>query len=136
MTLYYKPVQSNMATKEGKKKWYPHLVKTGTVNITTLAQEIAARSSLTPGDVYNVIQNLFDSMRDHLLESKSVKFDELGTFTVKSHSDGNGVDSPEEVSPKQINYLSIHFTPYSKKRGGMGAIKPMLTGAKFQRYGR
>lgn len=132
MTLLYKAVQSNMASEDGKKKWYPRLFKKGTVDTMELAVEIAERSSLTPGDVYNVIQNLFSSMRLHLLNSETVRLEGLGSFTVKAHSDGNGVDDPEEVTSKQINYLTIQFTPTGKRVVGK-VVRPMLSGANFER---
>lgn len=128
--LLYKPVQANVESADGKKKWHPHLVKRGTVDVMKIAVEIAERSSLTPGDVYNVIQNLFSSMHDHLLNSETVKLEGLGRFTVKAHSEGNGVDSPQEVSHKQIKYLSIQFSPTRKRVFG-SYIMPMLSGAKY-----
>lgn len=132
MTLLYKPVQSNIPSADGKKKWHPHLVKSGTVDLIKIAEEIAGRSSLTPGDVYNVIQNLFGSVNRHLMDSKTVKLDGFGQFTVKAHSDGNGVDTAEEVSHEQINYLSIQFSPVRKRVFGK-YIMPMLSGASFKK---
>lgn len=135
MPLYYKPVQANVCSEDGEKKWYPHLVKSRhIVDTVTLAREIAERSSLTPGDVYNVIQNLFGSVKHHLLDSESVRLDGFGTFTVKSHSEGNGVSSPGEVTHKQINRLTIQFTPsYKRVPFNGGVIYPMLSDATFQR---
>jgi len=115
VALLYKPVRANIASADGKKKWHPHLVKRGTVDLMKIAVEIAGRSSLTPGDVYNVIQNLFSSMQEHLLNSETVKLDGLGRFTVKAHSEGNGVDTSEEVSKRVIGSYII----------------PMIWGAKF-----
>lgn len=135
MTLLYKAVQTNMISTDGEKKWHPHVVKKKrVVDAVTLAREIAERSSLTPGDVYNVIQNLFSSMRHHLLDSESVKLDGLGTFTVKAYSSGNGVSTAEEVSHKQVNRLGVHFTPsYKRVPAGIGVVCPMLSGAQFER---
>lgn len=134
MPLNYKAVQSNMPSADGKKKYHPHLVKIHKpVELVTLATEIAERSSLTPGDVYNVVQNLIGSMKFHLLNGETVKLDGLGSFTVKAHSEGNGVDTPEEVNHKQISYLTIQFTPTYKRMGGMGVLKPIFQGVKFQR---
>ena len=52
MALFYKAVKSTMATKSGDKKWHLNLVKVGKVVSTQqLAEMIAEKSSLTPGDV-------------------------------------------------------------------------------------
>ncbi len=59
MTALYKPFQSNREDKEsGKKPYYPHVVRVGNVNSAQLSKEIAAYSSLTPGDVKNTLDNL------------------------------------------------------------------------------
>jgi len=123
-----------MASADGKKKWYPHLVKhKRAVNSVRLAAEIADRSSLTPGDVYNVIQNLFDSMQKHLANSETVKLEGIGTFTMKAHSEGNGVDSPDEVHHSQINHLTVQFTPEYRRLPGAngGVVRPMFNGLEF-----
>jgi len=127
-----------MATEEGEKLWYPHLVKIGgIVHTQDLAEEIAKMSSLTEGDVHNVVRNLLSCVSKHLKNSRSVQLDGLGTFTLKSQSAGNGVKTPEEVSPKQINYLKVHFTPsYNMVGGGVGKVCPMLAGAEFEKYGK
>ena len=103
MTLFYKAVQSTMATKAGDKKWHLNLVKIGkTVSTQQLAEMIAEKSSLTPGDVHNVVRNLMTAMRSELLNSKTVRLEGLGTFTMKARSRGRGVDKEEDVNPVMI----------------------------------
>lgn len=135
MPLLYKPVQSNMPSKNGKKKWYPHIVKFKTrADTDTLAREVAQKCSVTEGDVYNVLINLMESMSYHLLHSQSVHLKGLGTFTVKAQSEGNGVDTPEEVNPGQINYLKIQFTPSFEIVPGVGKVCPMLRNVTYEKY--
>lgn len=135
MPVLYKAVQSAMATEEGEKLWYPHLVKIGrAVSTHELAVEISKMSSLSPGDVHSVIYNLVDCMSKHLKNSRSVNLEEVGTFTLKAQSAGNGVKTPEEVNPKQINYLKVQFTPsYRRVQGGVGKVCPMVNGAEFEK---
>lgn len=76
--LIYKAVQSNIASKDKKKKWHPCLIKMGNVVDTQMIGEtIAERSSLTAGDVHNVIRNLMAVMREQLLNSRTVKLEGL-----------------------------------------------------------
>lgn len=111
MALFYKAVKSTMATKAGDKKWHLNLVKVGRVVSTQqLAEMIAEKSSLTPGDVHNVVRNLMTAMRSALLDSKTVRLDGLGTFTMKARTRGRGVDKEEEVNPNQVAALLCHFT--------------------------
>ena len=56
------------------------------VSTQQLAEMIAEKSSLTPGDVHNVVRNLMTAMRSALLDSKTVRLDGLGTFTMKART--------------------------------------------------
>ena len=94
MPLFYKAVQSPIANKAGAKLWHLNLVKAGgTVATQQLAEVIAEKSSLTAGDVQNVVRNLMSVMREYLLNSRSVRLDGLGTFTMKACTRGKGVES-------------------------------------------
>ena len=64
--------------------WHLSLKKVGrAVDAQQLAEVIAEKSSLTPGDVHNVIRNLMTVMRSQLLNSRTVRLDGLGTFTMR-----------------------------------------------------
>ncbi len=135
MTLYYRAIQSNLESEDGTKKWYPSLVKSKKmIETKTLADQIAYSSSLTPGDVRNVIDNLLEAMRQHLMNSRSVRLEGLGTFTVRAKSNGNGVDTPEEVNPKQINTLRIQFTPSYTRNTIEGTTRAMFSDITFERW--
>ena len=98
MPLFYYARQSSLATKEGAKLWHLSLKKVGrAVDAQQLAEVIAEKSSLTPGDVHNVIRNLMTVMRSQLLNSRTVRLDGLGTFTMKARTRGKGVVKSEDV---------------------------------------
>ena len=134
MPLLYKGLQSNLASKDGKKKWHPRLVKfRRVVDTQRIGEMIAAKSSLTPGDVHNVVRNIVDVMSDALLNSRTVRLDGFGTFTVIANASGNGVDSSKEVSPSQINRLKIQFTPSATRTSG-GTTRAMFNGVEYERW--
>ena len=94
MPLFYYARQSQIATKEGVKTWHLSLKKVGkVVDTQLLAESIAEKSSLTPGDVQNVIRNLMSTMRMHLLNSRTVRLNGLGTFTMKARTRGKGTET-------------------------------------------
>jgi len=135
MPLLYKAQQSALESKDGKKKWHPRLVKIGTaVTAYDMSEEIAKRSSLSPGDVINVIDHLMDIMRAHLMNSRSVKLDKLGCFTAIVCSTGQGVDSEEEVNVNQISDLKIRFTPAYKRSKVNGTTRALYSNVKFEKY--
>lgn len=99
MPVLYKPFQSNLEDKKsGKKLFYPHVVRTGNINSAQLSKEIAAYSSLSPGDVKNTLDNLVTVMAQHLQSSESVSVDGLGTFRMVMSARGRGVETADEVS--------------------------------------
>ena len=59
MPLFYYARQSSLATKEGAKLWHLSLKKVErAVDAQQLAEVIAEKSSLTPGDVHNVLKTV------------------------------------------------------------------------------
>ena len=73
MPVLYKPFQSTLEDKKsGKKLFYPRVVRSGNVDSAQLSKEIAAYSSLSPGDVKNTLDNLVTVMGQHLQSSESV----------------------------------------------------------------
>ena len=127
MPLFYYARQSSLATKEGAKLWHLSLKKVGrAVDAQQLAEVIAEKSSLTPGDVHNVIRNLMTVMRSQLLNSRTVRLDGLGTFTMKARTRGKGVAKSEDVNPNQVTALRCQFTPEYTRPAAIGTTRALL----------
>ena len=136
MPLFYKARQSALKSKDGKKKWFPILVKTGrAVSLLDMAAEVAEKSSLTPGDTLSVSQNLMAVMSRHLMNSRSVRLDGLGTFTVIGKAKGTGVDTEEEVSSLQFNGLRVRFTPEYTRNNTQGTTRAMFSKVEYVKWG-
>ncbi|NDV58069.1 HU family DNA-binding protein [Bacteroides sp. 519] len=127
MPLLYKAFQSQLPTKSGEYLYYPRLVKAGTIDSTEIAKKVSWATSLTVGDVQNVIHSLTEVMSDHLMNSMSVKLDGFGTFTMMVSAKGNGVKEESDVSSTQIGGLRCKFTPEYTRRQGNGGITRALT---------
>ena len=113
MPLFYRARQSQLKTKEGKKQWHLTLVKVGKmVTSQQLAEVIAEKSSLN---------------------SRSVRLEGLGTFTMKACTQGHGVDQEEEVSPNQVAALRCLFTPEYTRPAAIGTTRALLQGVEFQK---
>ena len=135
MPVLYKPFQSTLEDqKSGKKLFYPRVVRSGNVDSAQLSKEIAAYSSLSPGDVKNTLDNLVTVMTQHLQSSESVSVDGLGTFRMVMVARGRGVETPNEVSAAQAT-LTVRFQPTTtKNHDRTTATRSMVTGAKCVRY--
>ena len=132
MALIYRAIQSGIANKEGEKLWHLSLVKMKDVIVTqTLAEQIAEKSSLSAGDVHNVIRNLMSTMRMYLLNSYTVKLEGLGSFTMIAQTRGKGAKTAKEVSPNQITYLRCQFTPEYTRDAGGNITRALIQGASY-----
>ena len=120
MAVLYKSFQSVLEDKNHKKMFHPRVIYTANISTSQIAKEIAAYSSLSPGDVKNTLDNLVTVMGQHLQASESVSLDGFGTFRMVMKSNGKGVETSEEVSAAQAS-LTVRFLP-------------MVTGAKCARY--
>lgn len=97
------------------KKWYPRSFTTGTYNTKDVAERLAEMSTVSKGDTYAVLMGLGEVLSSMMELGNSVKLDGLGTFYLVGNANGQGVDTPEEVSPKQFRKVTVAFIPeYSR----------------------
>lgn len=113
-------------TQQAKRngKWYPQSVNSETIGTRQICKDIAAASAMTPGDVINVLDQLKEQMVRYLVNGNKVKLEGIGTFYLTSQSQGNGVDTEEEVTPSQINKVMVRFT--SEKQASLGGVKKSI----------
>ena len=79
------------------------------INLESLAQQIAKRCSLTSTDVNAALHALMEIVPDELLEGKIVTLGQLGSFCLSVRSEG--VETPEQLSRSAIKGLKIQYRP-------------------------
>lgn len=114
----------NPLKPEAQRKWYASPVKKGTISNYQLSKEIAEQSSLTRGDVMNVIENIVDEMPKYLIEGYSVNFNNFGTLRLSLSSEG--VDVRDDFTADRITNTRVVFTPSPE-------FKRMLKNIHFER---
>ena len=119
--MKYKLIQRANPQDRTAVKWYASPVNDGKISKADLAKEIVNSSSLSRGDVSNVIENLIDIIPKYLLMGKSVNMGELGTLRVSFGSDG--VDDAAQFSNAKIKGLKIIFTPSVELKKELEAIR-------------
>jgi len=93
-------------------KWYPKSVTVGKpVTTNEVADRLAQISTVSRADVYAVLKDLGGVLGDFMSNGRTVKLDGMGTFYYTADASKNGVDTPEEVSAKQINSVRVRFIP-------------------------
>ena len=95
-------------TKTGPGKFYASPVNVGKKTLRDIAQDIAGRSSLTRGDIENVLSNFMDCLPHYLRDGFSVQLGEFGTMRLTLSSEGAATEKAfktEKIKPR------VTFTP-------------------------
>lgn len=92
-------------------KWYPRSLTVGVSNTEDVAERLSRISTVSKGDTYAMLLGLGEVLSDMMETGNSVKLEGLGTFYLVGKANGQGVDTPEEVSPKQFTKLTVAFIP-------------------------
>lgn len=131
MAVIYQIKRSPMANREGKYKFYPSVKLSGQLSTAKLAKEVAAYSSLSPGDVKNVLDNMVVVMTTHLQASESVMIDGLGSFQITLKTKyGCSVETPEEVSFTQAT-PKVRFRPQVTRHKDGAVTRALVSDAEF-----
>ena len=111
----------------GKTKWFPRavIVSKRPADSDELARRIAQMSTASTGDVHLVLRSLPSVMAQIMNEGRTVHIDGLGSFFFKLSCAGRGVDTPEEVSRKQIKDIRVQFLPERQRIDGKRVGKPL-----------
>ena len=102
-----------MSTKPGdntaKKMYYAKAQADGVVTMDEMAEEISYATSLTDGDVLNVLRALIRQMKVQLAAGKIVKMESFGTFQIQVCS--TGTEAKKEFTASNITAAHIQFRP-------------------------
>jgi len=105
-------------------KYYAELTNRYEITFEQLLGEITDMSTVSVGDTYNVMQTLIHLIKKHLLEGRTVKLGDLGSFYLTVNS--NGKDTADEVDAKGIVQANIRYRPSMK-------LKEVLNRLSFQK---
>ena len=94
--------------KRTEEKFYANPVNLGKKTLRDIAHDIAGRSSLTRGDIENVLSNFMDCLPHYLRDGFSVQLGEFGTMRLTLSSEGAATEKAfktETIKPRVV------FTP-------------------------
>ena len=103
-----KMVQRKNPQKKSEVKYYASPVNAGKKTLRDIARDIAGRSSLTRGDIENVLANFIDCLPHYLRDGFSVQLSEFGTMRLTLSSEGAETVKAfktEKIKPR------VTFTP-------------------------
>ena len=104
--------------KKMSKKWHPQAVTVGApVEMDELCEQISQMSTVSAPDAKAAIEAMGMVMVSYMNSGRSVHVDGLGTFYYTCVSNGQGVDTEEEVNANQITGTRVRFVPESSRQG-------------------
>jgi predicted histone-like DNA-binding protein len=120
--MKYKVIKrSNPLRRGDSPKWYATSVNAGKFTIKDFSKEISGRSSLTRGDIENVLSNFLDELPTFLKLGMSVKLGDFGTLRLNLSSEG--VDASEQFNVSNIKGVKVIFTPSTDLKKALEDIK-------------
>lgn len=106
---YSVSAMKNPTDPESAPKYYAKMQAAGEIDLDEMAEDIAYSTSLTDGDVLNVLRALIRQMKKHLTAGKIVKMEKFGSFQFQICS--KGVDVEKDFDATRINKVNIQFRP-------------------------
>ena len=104
--------------KREEVKFYANPVNVGRKTLDDIARDISGRSSLTRGDISNVLYNFIDCLPHYLRDGFSIQLGEFGSMRVTLSSKGSETEKTfktETIKPRVV------FTPGTELKRELAA---------------
>ena len=131
MSVFYRLHQDKSKNTSRTGKWYARMVPTTVVDTRQLAAIMQRNCTVKKSDILAVLDELVETMRDQLQESKRVKLDGFGSFKIGVSSIG-AATANEFSAAKHIKGMHIVFTPERTQDSTGNRVKQFLQGAKAE----
>ena len=110
MPVFYRLNQNTNEKSSAHNKWYARSVMTNVVDTEKLAEIMQRNCTVKRSDIKAVIEELIETMRDQLQDSKRVKLDGLGSFKLGLSS--KGAEKASDFDARHhIRGVHVVFTP-------------------------
>ena len=116
----------------GTGKFYARAVHTTTIDSEQLAERIQRNCTVKKSDVYAVLIELAEVMKDELQNSNRVKIDNFGTFKINIKS--TGAESEDKfTATENIVGARVRFQPTQRRDTATGNTTTYFTdGLKYK----
>lgn len=110
MSIFLKPVQRRNPLKPAEAmKWYPVQNTVKMVDESEVAELIADETTLNPMEAQMAIRQLRKIVQRLLLDGKSVKLGNWGSFNVTLNTEGAA--TKEALTARNVKSVNINFQP-------------------------
>ena len=133
-TLKYRKVERTpqVGKDAGKKKYYATAVQDRTMEFEDFVTHIAEHNSpYSRGTVHGVLMDTLDCLQELILDGKSVRFADLGLFSIGMTS--KGVDSKDKVSAASVE--GVHLILRNTKSWSNTELRKKCRIEEYNAYG-
>lgn len=118
MSIFLKPVQRRNPLKpEEAMKWYPVQNTVKMVDESEVAELIADETTLNPMEAQMAIRQLRKIVQRLLLDGKSVKLGNWGSFNISLNTEGAA--TKDELTARNVKSVNINFQPGNELKAAM-----------------
>ena len=131
MSVFYRLHQDKSQNTKRSGKWYARAVSMSTVSTRQLAEIMQRNCTVKKSDILAVLDELVETMRDQLQDSKRVKLDGFGSFKIGIRS--CGAATPKDFSTSEnVKGMRVIFMPERSTDSAGNHTKQFLQGAKVE----
>ena len=131
MSVFYRLHQDKSTNTVRSGKWYARAVATSVVDTRKLAEIMQRNCTVKKSDILAVLDELVETMRDQLQDSKRVKLDGFGSFKIGIRS--CGAATPKDFSTSEnVKGMRVIFMPERSTDSAGNHTKQFLQGAKVE----
>ena len=131
MSVFFRLHQDQSVGTKRSGKWYARMVPTSMINTRQLADIMQRNCTVKKSDILAVLDELVETMRDQMQDSKRVKLDGFGSFKIGIESKGAQTAGKYSVS-EHVKGLHVVFMPERTTDSGGNKSKQFLQGCKVE----
>ena len=131
MSVFYRLNQDKSKNTMRSGKWYARAVSTSVINTRQLAEIMQRNCTVKRSDILAVIDELVETMRDQLQDSKRIKLDGFGSFKIGVRSLSAATAKEFSVS-ENIKGMRVIFSPERSTDASGNRTKQFLQGIKVE----
>ena len=131
MSVFYRLHQDQSVGTKRSGKWYARMVPTSCINTRQLAEIMQRNCTVKKADILAVLDELVETMRDQLQDSKRVKLDGFGSFKIGINCRGARSAKAFTINDN-IEGLHVVFTPERTHDQAGNKVKQFLQGVSVE----
>ena len=121
MSVKYNVVpKKNPGDPAATPKYYPSVVKSGSITLRQLAKRISAISTVSTIDTLAVLEGLLTVVPEELTAGQVVHLGEFGSFWLRIKT--TGAELPGQVTAHNILDTRVRFTPGKEFKQALATI--------------